>query len=94
MTLQILFAAPNFQVLFAVLILIVRAKSQQPTLYEYFSQGGITEGLKADNRQFFTLNGKEFKIFSGSLHYFRVHPDLWRDRLKKYRAAGLNAVDV
>ncbi len=55
------------------------------TLYEYFSEGGIASGLVADNRDFFTLNGKELTIFSGSLHYFRVHPDYWRDRLRKYR---------
>lgn len=29
---------------------------------------------------------------SGSIHYFRVHPDLWEDRLRKIRAAGFNAI--
>ena len=65
------------------------------TVYEYFSEGGnIVSGLVADDRDWFTLNGKKFRIFSGSLHYFRIHPDHWRDRLRKYRAAGLNAIDV
>ncbi|XP_059086331.1 beta-galactosidase-1-like protein 2 isoform X1 [Tigriopus californicus] len=68
--------------------------AQQPTVYEYFSSGGITEGLKADQRDHFTLNGKPLTIYSGSFHYFRIHPDQWRDRLRKYRAAGLNAVDI
>lgn len=73
--------------------LALQAQSQQ-TVYEYFTAGGITEGLRADNRDYFELNGKQMKIFSGSLHYFRVHPDYWRDRLQKFRAAGLNAIDV
>jgi beta-galactosidase GanA len=72
--------------------------TEEPTLqtvYEYFSDGGnIVSGLTADDRDWFTLNGKKFRIFSGSLHYFRIHPDHWRDRLRKYRAAGLNAIDV
>jgi hypothetical protein len=67
---------------------------QQTTLYEHFTSGGISEGIRADNRQFFELNGKQLKIFGGSLHYFRVHPAYWRDRLRKFRAAGLNTVDV
>ena len=69
-------------------------QGQTYTVYEYFSEGGINEGLRADNREDFVLNGKPFKIFSGSMHYFRIHPDHWRDRLRKFRAAGLNAVDV
>lgn len=64
-----------------------------PTSYEYYTKNGINSGLK-DTGSDFTLNDKEIKIFSGALHYFRVHPDYWRDRLKKYRAAGLNCVET
>ena len=64
------------------------------TLYQYFEGDGINSGLRAEERDWFELNGKKFRIFSGSLHYFRVHPAYWRDRLRKYRAAGLNAIDV
>ncbi|KAL3074180.1 hypothetical protein niasHS_015010 [Heterodera schachtii] len=28
------------------------------------------------------------------MHYFRIHPSLWQDRLRRYRAAGLNAVQL
>lgn len=31
---------------------------------------------------------------SGALHYFRVHPDLWQDHLRKLRASGSNAVET
>jgi beta-galactosidase GanA len=53
----------------------------------------VTEGLTAP-RSGFTLNNLPITIYSGSIHYFRVHPDYWRDRLRKARAAGLNAVDT
>lgn len=42
----------------------------------------------------FLKDGEPFTIISGSLHYFRVHPALWRDRLLKFKAAGLNTVQV
>ncbi|XP_050506215.1 beta-galactosidase-1-like protein 2 [Diabrotica virgifera virgifera] len=64
-----------------------------PTLYEYFTDGGIQSGLN-DKKTHFTLNGKEITIFSGALHYFRVPRDYWKDRLRKYRAAGLNTVET
>jgi beta-galactosidase GanA len=41
------------------------------------------------------IDGVRRLIRAGSLHYFRVPaPNLWRDRLQKMRAAGLNAVDI
>uniref|UniRef100_A0A1I8AE91 Beta-galactosidase n=1 Tax=Steinernema glaseri TaxID=37863 RepID=A0A1I8AE91_9BILA len=40
----------------------------------------------------FLLNGKPFRYISGSIHYFRIPPELWNDRLQRIRAAGLNAV--
>ncbi|MEV7252858.1 glycoside hydrolase family 35 protein [Streptomyces cyaneofuscatus] len=42
----------------------------------------------------FCLDGEPFRIISGSLHYFRVHPEQWADRLRKARLMGLNTVDV
>ena len=33
-------------------------------------------------------------LVSGSLHYFRIPNEYWHDRLKKVRAAGLNAVQI
>ena len=61
---------------------------------EYFTQGGIQSGLTADQLGFFRLNGKEIRIVSGAIHYFRVHPAYWRDRLKKLRATGANTVET
>lgn len=42
----------------------------------------------------FMLDGQPFRIFSGAIHYFRVHPDLWHDRLVKLKAMGLNTVET
>ncbi|MBQ6534358.1 MAG: beta-galactosidase [Opitutales bacterium] len=40
------------------------------------------------------VGGKPFRILSGEIHYFRVQPAQWRDRLEKLRACGLNCVSV
>lgn len=49
----------------------------------------------------FTYNGSSFlfnqekcNIYSGSIHYFRVLPEMWEDRLSKLKAAGLNTVET
>lgn len=42
----------------------------------------------------FYLDGEPFKIISGSIHYFRVVPEYWRDRLEKLRAMGCSAVET
>ncbi|MFF3566007.1 beta-galactosidase family protein [Streptomyces sp. NPDC002574] len=42
----------------------------------------------------FRLDGEPFRIISGGLHYFRVHPEQWRDRLRKARLLGLNTIDT
>jgi hypothetical protein len=41
------------------------------------------------------VEGKREFIRSGAMHYFRLpHPDLWKDRLFKLKAAGYNTVDL
>ncbi|MFS0613581.1 glycoside hydrolase family 35 protein [Lederbergia ruris] len=42
----------------------------------------------------FLLNGEPVKIISGALHYFRVVPEYWRDRLEKLKAMGCNTVET
>lgn len=42
----------------------------------------------------FLLDGKPFRILSGALHYFRVVPEYWCDRLEKMKAFGLNTVET
>ncbi|MDQ1294301.1 MAG: beta-galactosidase [Actinomycetota bacterium] len=42
----------------------------------------------------FLLDDRPFRIISGALHYFRVHPAQWEDRLAKARHLGLNTVET
>ena len=49
--------------------------------------------LTYDQNQFY-LDGNPFRIVSGTIHYFRVVPEYWEDRLKKLRAAGFNCVET
>lgn len=42
----------------------------------------------------FLLDGQPFRILSGALHYFRVHPGSWADRIEKARLMGLNTIET
>ncbi|MFE7598283.1 beta-galactosidase family protein [Streptomyces sp. NPDC057494] len=42
----------------------------------------------------FRLDDRPFRIISGALHYFRIHPEQWADRLRKARDLGLNTVET
>ncbi|MFJ2532600.1 glycoside hydrolase family 35 protein [Microbacterium maritypicum] len=39
-------------------------------------------------------DGVAHRILAGSIHYFRVHPDQWEDRLRRLAAMGANTVDT
>lgn len=49
--------------------------------------------ISRDGKQFI-VEGKPKRILSGAIHYFRVVPGYWEDRLKKLQAAGLNTVET
>jgi beta-galactosidase len=53
------------------------------------SPSGLTVGGSG-----FQRDGAPHQILSGAMHYFRVHPDLWADRLHRLRAMGLNTVET
>lgn len=42
----------------------------------------------------FVQNGRRVQLLSGAIHYFRVVPEYWRDRLLKLQAMGLNTVET
>lgn len=52
----------------------------------------ITE--KFEIKDTFLLNDKEFKILSGAIHYYRVHPDDWYHSLFNLKALGFNTVET
>ncbi len=40
------------------------------------------------------VDGKPTQIISGTIHYFRIHPDQWSDRIAKAKMMGLNAIET
>ncbi|XP_015672178.1 beta-galactosidase-1-like protein [Protobothrops mucrosquamatus] len=42
----------------------------------------------------FLKDGNKFRYISGSIHYFRIPPAYWKDRLFKMYMSGLNAVQI
>lgn len=50
-----------------------------------------TFGIAGDG---FVYDGKPIRLISGAMHYFRIVPEYWEDRLRKLRACGFNAVET
>ncbi|WP_375105256.1 beta-galactosidase family protein [Paenibacillus sp. RS8] len=42
----------------------------------------------------YLLDGQPYRIVSGAIHYFRVVPEYWKDRLLKLKACGFNTVET
>ena len=42
----------------------------------------------------FIYDGKPLRIISGAMHYFRIVPEYWQDRLQKLKACGFNTVET
>jgi len=42
----------------------------------------------------FVYDGRPVRILSGAIHYFRVVPEYWEDRLLKLKACGFNTVET
>ena len=42
----------------------------------------------------FYLDGEPFTVLSGAIHYWRVVPEYWEDRLRKLKACGFNTVET
>ncbi|XP_050016031.1 beta-galactosidase-1-like protein 3 isoform X5 [Alexandromys fortis] len=53
---------------------------------------GLSTEKNAQGQAYFTLEGHKFMIIGGSIHYFRVPREYWKDRLLKLRACGFNTV--
>lgn len=62
---------------------------------------GISQ-IAAENRTFtvdyenetFLKDGQPFRYISGTLHYFQIPRELWRDRMLRMRALGCNALQT
>jgi len=42
----------------------------------------------------FYLDERPFRIIAGAMHYFRVHPAYWKDRMQKMQLMGLNTLET
>lgn len=40
------------------------------------------------------IDGRETRILSGAIHYFRIRPEQWRDRILKAKQMGLNTIET
>lgn len=49
--------------------------------------------LKVQGNEFY-LNNEPIQLISGGIHYFRVVPEYWEDRLVKLKACGFNCVET
>lgn len=78
----------NFKALFCYLVLssLLRSVLSAPGLID-------TRSFTIAEDKFWK-DGQPFQIISGSLHYYRVPPEYWRDRLLRLKALGLNSVQV
>ncbi|XP_020581189.1 beta-galactosidase 8 [Phalaenopsis equestris] len=65
------------------------------------SDSSRANGFHKDNIRGFKIaddmfwrEGKPFQIIGGDLHYFRVLPEYWEDRLLRAKALGLNTIQT
>ncbi|KAI5665452.1 hypothetical protein M9H77_15305 [Catharanthus roseus] len=65
-----------------------RSTSSHPTLKK-----SISPRFEIDEDMFWK-DGQPFGIIGGDLHYFRVHPQYWEDRLLRAKALGLNTIQT
>lgn len=55
---------------------------------------GKLSGKNFEIKDNFYLDGEPIRIISGAIHYFRVVPEYWRDRLEKLKNMGCNTVET
>lgn len=51
-------------------------------------------GILTYNEKAFLMDGREYTIISGAIHYFRIPREYWLDRLTKLRECGFNTVET
>lgn len=49
---------------------------------------------KFEIREEFYIDDNKFKILSGAIHYFRIHPSQWEDTLFNLKSLGFNTVET
>ncbi|KAJ0985530.1 hypothetical protein J5N97_003886 [Dioscorea zingiberensis] len=86
--------------LLLILLAIVSLASFSPALPALSSPHRLHSNPKGGDRRFwiaddkFWKDGEPFQIIGGDLHYFRVVPQYWKDRLLRAKALGLNTIQT
>ncbi|KAL0341883.1 UNVERIFIED_CONTAM: Beta-galactosidase 17 [Sesamum calycinum] len=83
--------------IFLISLFVLGALAPLPSVSQRSSHSHFD---KADEWKFeiagdmFWKDGEPFRIIGGDLHYFRVHPEYWEDRLLRAKALGLNIIQT
>lgn len=89
----------NLYIIFGLLLLVTlfkditgrKAKKKKTRIVK--SSWVKMRSFKIDfEKNTFRKDGKPFRFISGDMHYFRIMPCSWMDRLTKLKYAGLNIV--
>ncbi|WP_243400263.1 glycoside hydrolase family 35 protein [Arthrobacter glacialis] len=67
------------------------SKSLAPA--ELSEELAVAPALSYEDRKLFK-NGQPHRIIAGAIHYFRIHPDQWQDRIDRLVAMGVNTLDT
>lgn len=62
-------------------------------VFQNNGRNSLMNNFKIKDRKFL-YNDEEVRLISGSIHYFRVVPEYWRDRLEKLKNCGFNTVET
>ena len=54
----------------------------------------INMGILTFKDRKFYMDGEEFVVISGAMHYFRIPREYWYDRLLKLKECGFNTVET
>ncbi|GAU87177.1 hypothetical protein RvY_00067 [Ramazzottius varieornatus] len=85
------------QLVTVVCVALTSAQAEPIKRYNYYknlpTDGARRTGVTAAGSNL-TLNGKPLRLISGAMHYFRIVPQYWRNRLALLKAAGCNAVET
>ncbi|KAI3979425.1 hypothetical protein MKX01_001617 [Papaver californicum] len=85
---------------FFLYILIISSSSLIKVFSPSLFSSAQHQSSQVDTRSFgiandvFLKDGHQFQIIGGDLHYFRIHPEYWKDRLLRVKALGLNTVQT
>lgn len=67
--------------------------SQSLATAELSVELAVAPALSYEDRKLFKY-GQPHRIIAGAIHYFRIHPDQWQDRIDRLVAMGVNTLDT